>query len=123
MAIAAKKFKVSDIAKNFELQSKEIIEILSKFTDGEKKPSTSVEEKDLEILFDLITKDHSVDNFDAYFSSAEEKPKKQVNKPQEKSNKQQEERAAKAQGGKPQSNTNGKPAAQNQAYQHPRKLF
>ena len=115
MAIAAKKFKVSDIAKNFELQSKEIIEILSKFTDGEKKPSTSVEEKDLEILFDLITKDHSVDNFDAYFSSAEEKPKKQVNKPQEKSNKQQEEHAAKAQGGKPQSNTNGKPAAQNQA--------
>lgn len=90
MAIATKKFKVSDIAKNFELQSKEIIETLAKFTEGEKKSSTAVEEKDLDVLFDLITKDHSVENFDIYFSSAtEEKPKKEANKPQEKANKPQ----------------------------------
>lgn len=102
MAIAAKKFKVSDIAKSFELQSKEIIEILAKFTEGEKKSSTAVEEKDLDILFDIVTKEHSVENFDAYFSSAaEEKPKKQTEKPQEKSNKQQNKpNAPKSQNGK-----------------------
>lgn len=102
MAIAAKKFKVSDIAKIFELQSKEIIEILAKFTEGEKKSSTAVEEKDLDILFDIVTKEHSVENFDAYFSSAaEEKPKKQAEKPQEKSNKQQNKpNAPKPQNGK-----------------------
>lgn len=102
MAIAAKKFKVSDIAKNFELQSKEIIETLAKFTEGEKKASTAVEEKDLDILFDIVTKEHSVENFDAYFSSAaEEKPKKQAEKPQEKKGKPQEKQ-------NPQKKQNGK---------------
>lgn len=79
MAIATKKFKVSDLAKSFELQSKEIIEILAKFTEGEKKSSTAVEEKDLDVLFDLITKEHKVESFDAYFSAIpEEKPKKEA---------------------------------------------
>lgn len=117
MAIAAKKFKVSDIAKSFELQSKEIIEILAKFTEGEKKSSTAVEEKDLDILFDIVTKEHSVENFDAYFSSAaEEKPKKQAEKPQEKSNKQQNKpNAPKPQNGKQEKQqraANTAPAAQ-----------
>ena len=119
MAIAAKKFKVSDIAKNFELQSKEIIETLAKFTEGEKKASTAVEEKDLDILFDIITKEHSVKNFDAYFSSAaEEKPKKQAEKPQEKSNKQQNKpNAPKSQNGKQERQQ--KPANANTAAQKP----
>lgn len=107
MAIAAKKFKVSDIAKSFDLQSKEIIETLSKFTEGEKKSSTAVEEKDLDILFDLVTKNHSVNNFDAYFSSAkEEKPKNENKKVREKPNKQQNKpNAPKHQ---PQQNNNNK---------------
>lgn len=119
MAIAAKKFKVSDIAKSFELQSKEIIEILAKFTEGEKKSSTAVEEKDLDILFDIVTKEHSVENFDAYFSSAaEEKPKKQTEKPQEKSNKQQNKpNAPKSQNGKQEKQQ--KPANANTAAQKP----
>ncbi len=117
MAIAAKKFKVSDIAKNFELQSKEIIETLAKFTEGEKKASTAVEEKDLDILFDIVTKEHSVENFDAYFSSAaEEKPKKQAEKPQEKKGKPQEKQnPQKKQNGKQekqQKPSNAAPAAQ-----------
>lgn len=97
MAIATKKFKVSDLAKNFELQSKEIIAFLAKFTEGEKKSSTAVEEKDLDILFDLITKDHSVNSFDAYFSAAEENKKKENKKPQqEKSSNKPQKNAAKA---------------------------
>ena len=110
MAIAAKKFKVSDIAKSFELQSKEIIEILAKFTEGEKKSSTAVEEKDLDILFDIVTKEHSVENFDAYFSSAaEEKPKKQAEKPQEKKDKTQDKQ------NNPQKKQNGKQEKQQRA--------
>ena len=110
MAIAAKKFKVSDIAKSIELQSKEIIEILAKFTEGEKKSSTAVEEKDLDILFDIVTKEHSVENFDAYFSSAaEEKPKKQAEKPQEKKDKTQDKQ------NNPQKKQNGKQEKQQRA--------
>ena len=117
MAIAAKKFKVSDIAKNFELQSKEIIETLAKFTEGEKKASTAVEEKDLDILFDIVTKEHSVENFDAYFSSAaEEKPKKQAEKPQEKKGKPQEkqnpQKKQNSKQEKQQKPSNAAPAAQ-----------
>ncbi|MCH5169734.1 MAG: translation initiation factor IF-2 [Oscillospiraceae bacterium] len=122
MAIATKKFKVSDLAKNFELQSKEIIETLAKFTEGEKKASTAVEEKDLDVLFDLITQNHNVGSFDAYFASAaEEKPKKELKSQKENTNNKQEKTGTqKPQNGKTEkadksqkSANNNKPAPAN----------
>ena len=72
------KVKVSDIAKDFGLTSKEIIGILGEYCDGPaKKASTVLEEEELNILFDKLTLANSVDNFDAYFKSGEQKPKKE----------------------------------------------
>ncbi len=64
------KVKVSDVAKSFSKQNKEIIELLSKYCDGPaKKPATVLTEKELNIVFDKITQQHSVKSFDSYFSN------------------------------------------------------
>ena len=64
------KIKVSDLAKDFGMQSKDIIEILSNYCDGPaKKSGTVLTEDELNIAFDKITQLNSVKNFDSYFSS------------------------------------------------------
>ncbi len=71
-----KKYKVHELAKDFDIQSKYVIENLSKHFEGEKKSQTALEEKELDFLFDIITKDNSVESFDAYFNAVpKEKPK------------------------------------------------
>ena len=71
------KVKVSDIAKDFGKTSKDIIGILGEYCEGPaKKASTVLEEEELNILFDKLTIANSVENFDAYFKMAEEKPAK-----------------------------------------------
>ena len=64
------KVKVSDVAKDFGKQSKEIVQILSEYCEGAaKKPSSVLEEDELNVLFDKITQDNSVESFDAYFAT------------------------------------------------------
>lgn len=70
------KVKVSDVAKDFGKSNKEIIELLDKYCGGPaKKASTVLEENELNILFDKITIQNSVKNFDAYFKSGTAKTK------------------------------------------------
>ena len=64
------KVKVSDVAKDFGKSNKEIINILGDYCGVPlKKANTVLEENELNILFDKLTQDHSVKNFDAYFSN------------------------------------------------------
>lgn len=81
------KVKVSDVAKDFGKSNKEIIELLDKYCGGlAKKASTVLEENELNILFDKITIQNSVKNFDAYFKSgtAKTKPENAAPKKQDK---------------------------------------
>ncbi len=83
------KYKVSEVAKDFGLQSKEISDILGKYFDDPKKSSTALDTKELDVLFDVLTQDNSVASFDAYFAmqkKEEKKPaeKKEAKKPAEK---------------------------------------
>lgn len=64
------KIKVSDLAKDFGMQSKDIIELLSDYCSGPaKKSGTVLTEEELNIAFDKITQSNSVKSFDSYFSS------------------------------------------------------
>ena len=65
----AKKYKIHEVAKDFDIQSKFIIENLSKHFEGEKKSQTALEEKELDFIFDVITKENSVKSFDSYFNA------------------------------------------------------
>lgn len=79
-----KKYKIHEFAKDFDLQSKEMIDLVTKYFDGEKKYQTALEEKELDLLFDVISKEKAPESLENYFSkqkSADEfaaKPQKQT---------------------------------------------
>lgn len=78
------KYKVSDIAKDFGKNNKDIINILSEYCEGPaKKANTVLGENELNILFDKLTEDNSVESLNDYFNSAKKAEKK---KPAEKKN-------------------------------------
>lgn len=75
------KYKVSDIAKDFGKNNKDIINILSEYCEGPaKKANTVLEENELNILFDKLTEDNSVESLNDYFNSAKKAEKKPVEK-------------------------------------------
>ena len=79
------KFKVSDVAKDFGKNNKDIINILSEYCEGPaKKANTVLEERELDILVDKLTTDNSVSSFDAYYNSAKDGKKPEKKKSAEK---------------------------------------
>ena len=96
------KYRVTDVAKDFGVPSKEIVELLAKHFQPAKKSATALEENELDVIFEHYTQKFNTDNLDAYFATANDrKPKEQP--------KAEEKPAAPAQGGaKP---AVGKPAA------------
>lgn len=75
------KVKVSDVAKDFGKNNKDIIGILSNYCDGKKTANTVLEENELNILFDKLTQDNSVKSFDEYFEEGKKASKPQQKKP------------------------------------------
>ncbi len=82
--MAIKKNKLNEVAKDFNMQSKALIELLGKFFDGEKKSQATLEDKEMDVIFDVLTKQHSVESFDDYFAMQKENkepaPKKEAAK-------------------------------------------
>ena len=82
--MAIKKNKLNEVAKDFNMQSKALIELLGKYFDGEKKSQATLEDKEMDVIFDVLTKQHSVESFDDYFAMQKENkepaPKKEVAK-------------------------------------------
>ncbi len=66
------KYKVSDAAKDFAIASKEITAILEKHTGQAKKTGATLDERDLDIIFEVMTKANAVKNFDEYFKTGED---------------------------------------------------
>ena len=92
--MAIKKYKIHELAKDFNIQSKFIIENLSKHFEGEKKSQTALDEKELDFILDLITKENSVKSFDEYFAAVpQEKPKAEPKKEDKKPEKKPEKSA------------------------------
>ena len=67
------KYRVSEVAKDFGVPSKEVIGLLAKYVDTPKKSATALEENELDLVFEYFTQKNSVENFDAYFATAAEK--------------------------------------------------
>lgn len=67
------KYRVSEVAKDFGVPSKDVIELLAKYVDTPKKSATALEENELDLVFEHFTQKNSVENFDAYFATAAEK--------------------------------------------------
>lgn len=65
------KYRVHEVAKDFGKQSKAVVDILAKhFPDDPKKHMTALEDKELDVVFETLTQENQVANFDEYFASA-----------------------------------------------------
>ena len=66
------KYRVHEVAKDFKIKSNSIIELLGKYFGDAKKHQTALESAELDVIFDTLTQQNSVESFDSYF--AMEKP-------------------------------------------------
>ena len=116
------KYKVKDAAADFGVPNKKITEILKAHCGVDKKTMTTLQESELDVLFDVITKENSVENFDAYFAvrnaKLEQEPAPVVPEAKE-APKEEEKPAAKADGKQPAAAAVGS-SAPAQGHRHPR---
>ena len=110
------KYRVHELAKDFDLPSKKVVELLGKYFDDVKKHMTALEEIELDVIFETFTKEREVENFDAYFATAEEKkeeqpaPAKKADAPKEK--KEEPKKADKADNKKAEAQKPAQPQSQ-----------
>ena len=71
------KYRVHEVAKDFDKSSKDILDILKAHCEGEKKSMTALEENELDVIFEVLTKDNAVKSFKEYFAEGLSKPKKE----------------------------------------------
>lgn len=95
-----KKYRVHEVAKDFEKTSEEILEILSSHSSGEKKSMTALEESELDIIFEKLTAASSVKSFKDYLADGkkaepEKKPEKKPLKRDVSDRRAEQERIAK----------------------------
>ena len=63
------KYRVYEVARDLGVASKEIIELVKKYTGHEKKHMTALEPLELDIILDYYTQKNQVENFDEYFAT------------------------------------------------------
>jgi hypothetical protein len=73
LATTMNKNKVSDMAKDFGLTSKDILSVLSTYEDGSKKPSQVLSADEVNLIFEHLTQKHQVKIESIYAESAPQK--------------------------------------------------
>ena len=86
------KYRVHEVAKDFEQNTKDIVALLGQFYEEPKKSMTALEEDELNTLFEYITQNNQVENFDAYFAMQNEKPAPKKEEPKKESPKAEEKK-------------------------------
>ena len=97
------KYRVRDVARDLDVKTNYVTELIEKSFGGAKKSSmTALESDELDLLFDTVTKENAVDSFDEYFAlkSKKEAPEKkeEAQQPEQKS---EEKSAEKKEAAKP----------------------
>ncbi len=74
------KYRVHEVSKDLNVPSKDIIDLLAKYSDTPKKHMTALTDEELDIVFDYFTSQNQVKDFNEYFASRPEE-KKEAPKP------------------------------------------
>ena len=104
------KYRVSEVAKDFGVQSKDIIALLANFSETPKKSATALQEDELDIVFDYLTQQHNQENLDSYFAEADRRREEKAT-----ASKPAAEEKAPAAEEKPAAKADNKPAAEKPA--------
>lgn len=79
-----KKYKISEVAKDFKAKSEEIIELVAASTgEPQKKATTALTDKELETIFNHYIKKAEVADLNEYYAVGENKPKKVAQAPKQ----------------------------------------
>ena len=118
------KYRIREVAADFGVAPKEIVEIISKFFEKPKSNTQILTEEELNVVFDCMTQTHQIASLEQVFAvqPKAEKPKAEAPKaePVKPAAPQQQAKPAQ-QGGKPQNTQPGKPVQQpQQAAQQPK---
>ena len=62
------KYRVHEVAKDFDIKSNLVVDSLAKHFDGQKKHMTALEEDELDVIFETFTKDYEVEDLNEYFN-------------------------------------------------------
>ncbi len=90
------KYKISDIAADLEVKAPEIVALLGQYFEGKRTRNTAPEQDELDMIFEVYTKQFETDSLDAYFamtapaSGAAEKPAKKTSSKAKKEEKAEE---------------------------------
>ncbi|MDD6062610.1 MAG: translation initiation factor IF-2 [Oscillospiraceae bacterium] len=112
------KYRVHEVAKDFDIKSNIVIDLLAKYFDDPKKHMTALEEPELDVIFETFTQQKQVENFDSYFAMAQA-PKKEEPAKQEAPAK--EEKGGKKPADKKPADKKAAPADNKPAAQQPKK--
>ncbi|MBE6789061.1 MAG: translation initiation factor IF-2 [Ruminococcaceae bacterium] len=74
------KYKLSDLAKDLNIDSKEIIALLAQHSDDAKKTGSTLNEEELNIVFEHFTTLYAVKTLDAYFAEGSKRAEKKAEK-------------------------------------------
>ena len=113
------KYKIADVAKEFGVPAKKVIETVTGVTGEAYKTGGTFEEKELNVLLETLTRENAEASLDAYLASGKEEakpaPKSEQKKPEQKKPepKKADKPAAKAE--------QPKPAAKQEPKQEPKK--
>lgn len=134
------KYKVSELAKDFNISNKDMIEFLNANSISDKKTSSVLVPKEFDLVFNALTDKYAVESFDEYFAIGEkqrqaekeavapaevkeeakpEKEEKKETKPEPKSEKKQpEKKEAPAQEKKPAQQAQKQPEKKKENKEH-----
>ncbi len=81
------KYKISDLAKDFNMKTKDLIPIVTQITGSEKKSGATLSSEETALVFARLTADNSVKSFDSYFATGAESREKAKKAREEEKNK------------------------------------
>ncbi len=61
------KYRVHEVAKDFDIKSNIVVDLLQAHFDGQKKHMTVLEEDELDLIFETFTKENEVEDLNEYF--------------------------------------------------------
>ena len=62
------KYKVNELAKDFGLQTKQIIEILSAYFDAQKKSGQNLDSRELNVVFEYLTQNNQISSSQSIYA-------------------------------------------------------
>ena len=108
------KYKIADVAKEFGMPAKKVVETVSGVTGEAYKTAGTFEEKELNVLLETLTRENAEDSLDAYLASGKEPAP--APKAEKKPEPKKQPAAAQKPAAKPKPAEQPKPAATDKLY-------